>query len=177
MPGPTMDQLMATLEELEGMLADLQALEMLEGELSELFAMKDDLSEEEGTCQFCGRLAMGGNACGRCAGLFGLFGNGSGVGPGAGAGQGPLGRGPDGKHDPNTEQTPARVKGKLKAGDIIGAIQFKTLPEKGEVRSTYVEAFQHASAEEAEALQQIEIPPGYRLHVRDYFDSIRPDNN
>lgn len=31
------------------------------------------------------------------------------------------------------------------------------------------------AAEAAEALQQEEIPPGYRLHVRDYFDSIRPD--
>jgi len=27
----------------------------------------------------------------------------------------------------------------------------------------------------AEALQQQEVPPAYRLHVRDYFEAIRPD--
>jgi hypothetical protein len=49
------------------------------------------------------------------------------------------------------------------------------MPEKGELRSAYAEAYRSLSAEAAEALQQEEIPPGYRLHVRDYFDSIRPD--
>ena len=164
------DDFLDSIEDLEDALADLEALELLDGELEDLFAMKDDFSEEEGTCLFCGGAARGGGACGRCAGLFG----GAGVGPGAGAGLGP-GQGPKGKHDPDTEQSPTRVKGNLTPGDIIGAIQFKTLPAKGEVKSSYVEAFQRASAEEAEALQHIEIPPGYRLHVRDYFDSIRPD--
>lgn len=69
------------------------------------------------------------------------------------------------------------MKGDLSPGQIIGAIQFKSLPEKGQLRTAYQEAFKALSAEASEALQQEEIPPGYRLHVRDYFDSIRPDKD
>jgi hypothetical protein len=60
-------------------------------------------------------------------------------------------------------------------GKIIGAIQFRTLPEKGELKTAYAEVFRQAEAEAAEALQQQEIPPAYRVHVRDYFDAIRPE--
>ena len=63
----------------------------------------------------------------------------------------------------------------LSAGKIISAIQFKTLPQKGELKSAYSEVHRQAAAEAAEALQQQEVPPAYRSHVRDYFDAIRPD--
>jgi hypothetical protein len=62
----------------------------------------------------------------------------------------------------------------LSPGQIISSIQFKTLPQKGELRSTYTDAHRQAAAEAAEALQQQEVPPAYRTHVRDYFDAIRP---
>lgn len=65
----------------------------------------------------------------------------------------------------------------MNPGKVISALQFKTQPTKGELKSAYTEAYQSAAQEAAEALQQEEIPPGYRMHVRDYFDSIRPDRN
>lgn len=43
------------------------------------------------------------------------------------------------------------------------------------MKSAYREAHRAMSAQAAEALQQEQVPPGYRLHVRDYFESIRPD--
>ena len=138
------------------------------------------LSGEGGTCPFCGgefeRGDQGGQrgqgVCGSCAGL--AAGNGPGGGSGAGSGGGP-GWGPKGEYNPADPSEPTRVQGPLSPGDIIGAIQFKSLPDDGEVRTAYEEAYRYRSAEAAEALQQVEIPPGYRLHVRDYFDSIRPD--
>jgi hypothetical protein len=54
-------------------------------------------------------------------------------------------------------------------------MQFKSLPEKGQLHSAYTEAYRALSAEATRALEQEEIPAAYRLHVRDYFDSIRPD--
>ena len=43
------------------------------------------------------------------------------------------------------------------------------------MHSQYEETYREARAEAAEALQQQEVPPGYRLTVRDYFEAIRPD--
>jgi len=101
-------------------------------------------------------------------------GNGPGSGPGNGPGRGP-GMGPKGEHNPHTPLDPSKPKAPLSAGKIISSIQFKTLPSKGELHSSYVEAHRAATAEASEALQQQEIPPAYRAHVRDYFDAIRPD--
>ncbi len=78
-------------------------------------------------------------------------------------------------HDPSDPTSPVKPKAKVHPGKIIGSIQFKTLPEKGELKSAYEEVYRSARAEAAEALQQQEIPSSYKMHVRDYFDSIGPD--
>ena len=171
-----LSRLAEALGRLEGDLANLELWDALEGELAELFALKEGLGEGGGLCPFCGGMMAGmrGGVCGSCGGLAHGAGVGPGGGPGAGTGGGP-GRGPEGRYNPDDPTAPTKVKGNLSAGDIIGAIQFKSLPRKGALRSAYEEAYRHMSAEAAEALQQVEIPPGYRLHVRDYFDSIRPD--
>ena len=49
------------------------------------------------------------------------------------------------------------------------------MPSKGELHSAYAETYREMRAAAAEALQQQEVPPDYRLHVRDYFEAIRPD--
>jgi hypothetical protein len=43
------------------------------------------------------------------------------------------------------------------------------------VQTQYEETYREMRAEAAEALQQQEVPADYRLHVRDYFEAIRPD--
>jgi len=68
-----------------------------------------------------------------------------------------------------------KAQSPLSPGRIISSIQFKTLPSKGELQSAYAETYREMRAEAAEALQQQEVPPDYRLHVRDYFEAIRPD--
>lgn len=161
------------LGELEWWLGELELLELMEVELAELLACKGCFSELGEACRLCGAsLLPGTGRCPWCRGLGG--GAGRGVGPGSGFGRGP-GPGPKGEAHPEDETVPSKVKGPLSPGEIIGAIRFKTLPEKGELKTSYTEAYRHLAGEAAEALQQQEIPPGYRLHVRDYFDSIRPD--
>ena len=49
------------------------------------------------------------------------------------------------------------------------------MPSKGDVHTAYSETYREMRAEAAEALQQQEVPADYRLHVRDYFEAIRPD--
>lgn len=66
------------------------------------------------------------------------------------------------------------MKGDLTPGKVIEAVRRRTTPQKSELDSGYSEAYRAMMADAAEALQQEEIPPGARLHVRDYFDSIRP---
>ena len=99
---------------------------------------------------------------------------GPGSGPGNGLGNGD-GRAPDMPSNPDDPTAPVKPGAKVHPGKIIGAIQFKTLPEKGELKSAYESVYRQSQAEAAEALQQQDIPPAYRMHVRDYFDSIRPD--
>jgi len=70
---------------------------------------------------------------------------------------------------------PRKASSPLSPGRIISSIQFKTLPSKGELHSSYAESYREMKAEASEALQQQEVPPDYRLHVRDYFEAIRPD--
>ena len=78
-------------------------------------------------------------------------------------------------HDDADKTSPVKPNAKVNPGKVIGSIQFKTLPEKGALKSAYEEVYRSARAEAAEALQQQEIPLSYKMHVRDYFDSIGPD--
>ena len=96
------------------------------------------------------------------------------MGPGSGFGRG-WGAGPKGEFHPDDPSTPSKARSPLSPGRIISSIQFRTLPSKGEVLSAYAEAYRESRTEAAEALQQQEVPPAYRLHVRDYFEAIRPD--
>jgi hypothetical protein len=77
--------------------------------------------------------------------------------------------------DPNDPTAPSKPAAKVHAGKIIASIQFKSLPDKGELKGAYADVHRAAAAEAAEALQQQEIPPAMKAQVRDYFDSIRPD--
>jgi hypothetical protein len=101
-------------------------------------------------------------------------GNGPGSGAGSGQGRGP-GRGPKGEYNPDDPSAPSKPKSKLSPGKILSSIQFKTMPQKGELHSQYSDVHGQAASEAAAALQQQEVPPSYRAHVRDYFDAIRPD--
>ncbi|HVR86305.1 MAG TPA: hypothetical protein VMU54_18425 [Planctomycetota bacterium] len=177
--GGSAQDLAQALGDLRDSLNDLQALSLLEAELGDLTDAKDEFADSEGTCLFCGK-SLHGEKGGRCKGCGALAGaqpgQGSGGGTGVGEGGGP-GKGPKGAAHDEDPTVPSRPKAALHPGDIIGAIQFKSLPERGQLHSAYSEAYRALAAEATQALEQEEIPAAYRLHVRDYFDSIRPDKN
>src|SRR5687768_10407628 len=107
-------------------------------------------------------------------GAFQGEGGSGGDGAGSGFGRGP-GPGPKGEFNPDDPKTPQRATSPMSPGKIISSIQFKTLPSKGEAQTQYEATYREMRAEAAEALQQQEVPADYRLHVRDYFEAIRPD--
>ena len=159
--------------ELGKLLDNLELLKMLQGELDELEGMKEEFSKGEGTCELCGK-KLGKDGC-KSLGCKGLSSNsGTGQGDGSGFGKGP-GRGPDGKANPDDPTFNTKPKAKLNPGEIIGSIQFKTVPSKGDLSSGYSKVYEEASQDAAEALNHEEIPRAYRLHVRDYFDSLKPE--
>ena len=86
-----------------------------------------------------------------------------------------MGPGPKGEANPDDPKFSSKQRSPLSPGRIISSIQFKTMPSKGEVHTAYAETYREMRAEAAEALQQQEVPADYRLHVRDYFEAIRPD--
>jgi len=99
---------------------------------------------------------------------------GPGMGPGQGMGQRPVA-------DPKdvTWKTD-RVHGKTGEGKVVGSYFTKDgAPIKGKSSAEYqewTEAARAAKTKENEALDKTRIPKGYKDYVRDYFDSLTPEN-
>ena len=121
----------------------------------------DWMKDEDG---FCCRLVAG-----RCAGPGGC---------GLGFGNVPGGRGlglrPIGPKEP-TDFLNTKLKGKMTRGDILGAWFVRGLPPKKELRTQFANAVAASRKEAEEALAKEKIPLPYRALVRDYFDTIEPE--
>jgi hypothetical protein len=81
----------------------------------------------------------------------------------------------DPKGDPDFKAD--RVHGKVGDGKIVGSYFTKDgAPLKGKSTAEWSEATSAAKVKETEALDKTRIPKGYKNYVRDYFDSLTPDN-
>jgi len=98
---------------------------------------------------------------------------------GKGQGGGGKGQGKGGGKAPDADSSDEsyrvrRLRGRMRKGPIAGAFLIKGKQIKGEARAALKEVVQAAKAQETRAVERASIPKGYRVYVRDYFDSITP---
>lgn len=69
-----------------------------------------------------------------------------------------------------------RVKGKMGEGQMVelGEVNGKPMPEKGFV--PYSEIYKDSKQQAEDALDKEEVPAGYKEYVKNYFESIDPQN-
>ena len=131
--------------------------------------------EEKGSRQNEGGKAgkkAGKLVCRRCL-LGGHLGQRGGMGgPGRGAG----GKIPDEPGQPAKYQK-FKVRGRVGKGRIVGELFVKGPQAKGEVSGEYVEVVGEARQEAADALSKQRIPQSYRDFIREYFNSLDPDQD
>jgi hypothetical protein len=65
------------------------------------------------------------------------------------------------------------VRGKKGAGKSDYS-QVRGAPERSGASRPYYEVYSSYQRAAEEALSREEVPPAYKKHVRDYFDSLRP---
>jgi hypothetical protein len=75
--------------------------------------------------------------------------------------------------DVTTQDT--QVRGQMNEEGKTYTTIIRSAPEKQEATAPYYEVYEDYEAAAEEALTREDIPRGYKTYVRDYFDSLRPE--
>ena len=180
MDAAQMAQAMNALEAMDLSVEDLaEALDQM-AKTDSALSQLDQLSNEwaNGECKFCqGK----GGECARCNGTGRAFGEGDSSrigqgglrGPGQGRGN-QIGELPDVEADMN----PTVLPGGMTRGKVLANILQRGMPDE-DAESQYQsagEAYIEVRQEAEQALTKEEIPPAARALVREYFNSLDPEN-
>ena len=139
----------------------------------------EQMMEAEAQAQL-GQSQCPGGGCNQpgCDGGAGCQGNGmmpgNGTGSTGGQGQGRGGAPPEAPDQ--TAFTDEQSKSKVSEGRILQQVFVKGVPEKGEALVAYGELTKAAKSEAAGALAKDQVPREYEEMVKQYFDSIEPED-